>query len=168
VNRSQKASVVSSLREKVTNASLVVITKQKGLNAQEVANFRNCVREGGAEYQVTKNSLARRAVEETQLAVLAEHFTGVTAITYSSDPIAAAKIAVKYANENEKFSIVCGALNGAFLDAHAIKEIAILPSLDTLRGKIVGLIQAPAQRVATLVQAVPSGVARVISAYSEK
>lgn len=168
MNRSQKESLVEDIKKKVKDASLIVVTQQAGLNAEEVEALRNKVREGGAFYQVTKNSLARRAVQETQASELIEYFKGVTAITYSADPVAAAKVAVNYANGNEKFSIVCGVLDGNFLDANAVKEIATLPSLDALRGKLVGLLQAPAQKVATLVQAVPSGIARVIAAYSEK
>jgi len=126
------------------------------------------MRNAGARYRVTKNRLARRALEGTPFANLAPLFTGPTAIAFSRDPVAAAKAAVEYANRNNKLTVIGGGLSGQALDAAAIKALASLPSLDELRGKLIGLLNAPATKLATLLQAPAGQLARVMAAYAEK
>jgi large subunit ribosomal protein L10 len=123
------------------------------------------MREAGAAFKVTKNRLAKIALKGTKFEGLAEQFTGPTAIAVSLDPVAAAKVAVEYANKNEKLQIVCGALDEEALDADAVKALAKLPSLDELRGTIIGLIQAPATKIAGVLQAPGGQLARVFGAY---
>ena len=126
------------------------------------------MRSAGARYRVTKNRLAQRALEGTPFDGLAPLFTGPTAIAFSRDPVAAAKVAVDYANRNTKLTIIGGGLSGQPLDAAGVKALATLPSLDELRGKIIGLLNAPATKLATLLQTPGSQLARVVAAHAEK
>src|SRR5690348_3391957 len=125
------------------------------------------MRNAGASYRVTKNRLVKRAIEGTPFAALAPLFTGPTAIAFSQDPVAAAKAAVEYANRNAKLTIVGGGLSGQMLDQAGVKALAILPSLDELRSKIIGLINAPATKLAVLLQTPGGQLARVLAAHAE-
>ena len=124
------------------------------------------MREAGCKFKVTKNRLAKIALKETKFEALEESFTGPTAIAVSKDPVAAAKVAVEFANENEKLTIIGGALEADVLDVDGVKSLAKLPSLDELRGKIVGLLQAPATKVAGVLQAPAGQLARVMGAHA--
>src|ERR1700758_1102824 len=146
----------------------MVVTHQTGLNVAEVTQLRRQVRGAGASFRVTKNRLARRALAGTPFEVLAPLFTGPTAIAFSRDPLAAAKEVVEFAKRNDKRTIIGGGLAGRQLDATAIKELARLPPLDQLRGKLVGLLQAPATRLATVLRAPAAQLARVLAACSER
>jgi large subunit ribosomal protein L10 len=168
VDRAQKQALTASLHQDLADTVCVVITHQSGLTVDEATQLRRQMRSAGARYRVTKNRLARRAVEGTPFEALAPLFTGPTAIAFSHDPVAAAKAAVEYANRNTKLTIVGGGLQGQTLDAAGIKALATLPSLDELRGKIIGLINAPATKLATLLQTPGGQLARVLAAYSEK
>jgi len=168
VDRIGKETVVSGLRNVFESANLVVITQFSGLTVAEATDLRKQMREAGANFKVTKNRLALRALEGTSFSGLANLFLGPTAIAYSDDAVAAAKVAVSYAKKNEKLVIIGGALAGDTLDVSRIKALAELPSLDELRAQLVGLIQTPATRVAGVIQAPAGQLARVISAYSEK
>jgi large subunit ribosomal protein L10 len=168
VDRAQKQALTASLHQDLADTVCVVITHQNGLTVDEATQLRRQMRSAGARYRVTKNRLARRAVEGTPFEALAPLFTGPTAIAFSHDPVAAAKAAVEYANRNTKLTIVGGGLQGQTLDAAGIKALATLPSLDELRGKIIGLITAPATKLATLLQTPGGQLARVLAAYSEK
>ncbi|MGH7091066.1 MAG: 50S ribosomal protein L10, partial [Stellaceae bacterium] len=119
-------------------------------------------------FKVTKNRLARRALAGTKFEQIGPLFTGPTAIAFSRDPVAAAKIAVEFANRNAKLRIVGGSLGEKRLDAEGVKALAILPSLDQLRAKLVGLLQAPAGRLAAVLQAPAGQLARVLDAYAKK
>ena len=166
MDRSEKEKLVTSLHETLKKAELVVITQQSGLTVAEVTNLRRQMRQAGAGFKVTKNRLARRALEGTKFEGLGPMFTGPTAIAYSADPIAAAKVAVTYANSNEKLKIIGGAMGGQVLDPSGIKALATLPSLEELRAKIVGALQAPAAKLAAVLQAPAGQLARVFKAYA--
>ncbi|MFN4284133.1 MAG: 50S ribosomal protein L10 [Alphaproteobacteria bacterium] len=168
MDRSEKSSLVSSLRERFEGAALVVITRQSGLTVAESTDLRRKMLQAGASYKVTKNRLTRLALEGTQFNQLADLFTGPTAIATSKDPVAAAKVAVDYAKTNEKLEIVGGALNNQLLDADGVKALATLPSLDSLRGKLLGMIQTPATRIAGVLQAPAGQLARVLRAKADK
>ena len=167
MDRSQKSSQVSSLRERLDGATLVVITRQSGLTVAETTDLRRRMLKAGAGYKVTKNRLVRLALEGTKFTELASLFTGPTAIALSSDPVAAAKVAVEFAKSNEKLEIVGGALNSQVLDAAGIKALATLPSLDELRGKLLGMLQTPATRIAGVLQAPAGQLARVLRAKAD-
>jgi large subunit ribosomal protein L10 len=168
VDRAQKQKLVDSLHGTLMQTELVVVTQQVGMTVAEVTTLRRQMREAGAGFKVTKNRLARRALEGTKFAQLAPLFKGPTAVAYSTDPVAAAKVAVNYANANEKLSIVGGAMGGQLLDSKGIKALATLPSLNELRGKLVGLLQTPATRVAQVLRAPAGQLARVMGAYATK
>lgn len=168
MDRVTKEHFVSSLRDALSHAELVVVTRQIGLTVAESRNLRGAMRLGDSFYKVTKNTLARLAVRGTKFEGLESMFSGPMALAFSADPISAAKISVQYASTNEKFSIVGGALNGEILDVEGVKKLALLPSLDELRGKLVGVLQTPATRIATLMQAPAGQLVRVLNAYATK
>ena len=168
VNRSEKAEAIVELTRTFNDANLVVITRQSGLTVQEVTDLRRKIRAAGASYKVAKNRLTLRALEGTAFKALGPLFKGPTAIAYSKDPVAAAKVISAFAKDNEKLTIVGGALGEDTLDVAGVQALATLPSLDALRGKIIGLIQAPATKIAGVLAAPAGQVARVFSAYGAK
>jgi len=168
LDRAQKQQLADSLHQEFADNVCVVVTHQSGMTVAEVTQLRRQMIGAGARFRVTKNRLAKRALEGTSFAGLAPLFSGPTAIAYSRDPVAAAKAAVEYANRNNKFTIIGGGLNGQLLDEAGVKALATLPSLDELRGKIIGLINAPATKIAGLLQAPGGQLARLLAAHAEK
>ncbi len=168
VDRSQKEQLVATLRTVFEDTTLVVVTHQTGLTVAEMTDLRRRMRAAGASFKVTKNRLARLALEGTKCIGISDLFTGPTAIAYSSDPVAAAKVAVGFAKGNDKLLVVGGVMGDQMLDPVAIKALAELPSLDELRAKLVGLLGTPATRIAGVLQAPAGQVARVVNAYAQK
>lgn len=166
MDRTQKQALVETLQNELGGAACIVVTHQSRMSVAEATQLRRQMREAGAGFRVTKNRLAKRALDGTPFASLAPLFTGPTAVAFSHDPIAAAKAAVTFANRNDKLTIVGGGIAGQTLDAAGVKALATLPSLDELRGKIIGLIQAPATKLAGLLQAPGAQIARVLSAHA--
>ncbi len=166
MERAQKVEIVASLHEIFANAGLVVVARQQGLTVAEAIELRRKMGEAGATYRVIKNRLARIALEDTPYSGLSDLFAGPTAIAFSDDPVAAAKVVVDYAKGNEKLIVLGGGLGEDRLDADRVKALASLPSLDELRGKVVGLLQAPATKVAGVLQAPGGQLARVLGAYA--
>jgi large subunit ribosomal protein L10 len=167
VDRVQKQQVVETLQRDLAETACVVVTHQSGINVTEATQLRRQVRSAGASFRVTKNRLAKRALVGTAFEPLASLFSGPTAIAFSRDPVAAAKVVVEFANRNNKLTIVGGGLAGRQLDAGEVRELASLPSLDELRGKLIGLLQAPATRLASVLQAPAGQIARVLAAHAE-
>ncbi len=157
MNREEKTELLNMLHEVFSNAESVVITEYLGLTVAEADELRNKVRDAGASLRVTKNRIARLAVKDTKFEGLADLFKGPVAMAYANDPIAACKACVEFAKNNEKLVIVGGALSDKALTLDEIKELAAIPSMDELRAKLIGLLQAPAAQLA-----------RVTKAYSEK
>jgi large subunit ribosomal protein L10 len=168
VDRTQKQALVETLQSDFAGSTCIIVTHQSRMSVAEATELRRQMRAAGAGFKVTKNRLAKRALEGTEFAGLAPLFTGPTAVAYSRDPVAAAKAAVTFANRNDKLTIVGGGLSGQALDAAAVRALATLPSLDELRGKIIGLIQAPATKLAGLLQAPAGQLARVLAAHADK
>jgi large subunit ribosomal protein L10 len=168
VDRTQKQKLVDTLQHDLGNTACVLVTHQSGLSVAEVTQLRRQIRGAGASFRVTKNRLARRALAGTPFEPLASLFTGPTAIAFSRDPVAAAKVLVAFANRNDKLTIIGGGLAGQQIDAIGVKDLASLPSLDELRGKLIGLLQAPATKIAGVLQAPAAQLARVFSAYADK
>jgi large subunit ribosomal protein L10 len=168
VDRKQKRELVTSLNKVFNEAALVVVTRQSGMTVAESTDLRVKMRAAGAQYKVAKNRLVKLALKETQHESLSKYFEGVTAIAYSEDPIAAAKVIAGFSKGNKKVEIVAGGLNGVEMDMAGIKALAELPSLDELRSKMLGLFMAAPTKVATVLQAPASQLTRVIKAYSEK
>jgi len=168
VDRTQKEATIADLQSKLQDTGLVVVTHHLGLTVAEVTDLRGKIRAAGASFKVTKNRLARRALQGTQFEGLDGLFKGPTAIAYSKDPVAAAKVVADYAKTNEKLKIVGAALGDQILDVEGVKALATLPSLDELRAKLVGMIATPATRIAQVVNAPAGSLARVIGAYARK
>jgi large subunit ribosomal protein L10 len=168
VDRARKEELVTELNQSFAEAALVVVTQQTGLTVSESTELRNRMREAGAGYKVTKNRLAKLALAGTPYEPITDLFSGPTAIAYSADPVAAARVAVNYAKENDKLTVVGGAMGDTLLDENAVKALASLPSLDELRGKLVGLLNAPATKVAGVLQAPAGQLARVFGAYANQ
>ncbi|MBB43333.1 MAG: 50S ribosomal protein L10 [Rhodospirillaceae bacterium] len=164
MDRLQKEDLVGNLKDIFSTANLVVVTRPVGLTVAESTDLRTKMRDAGALFRVTKNRITRLALAGTTFEPLSDLFSGPTAIAYSDDPITAAKVAVKYAGENDKLQIVGGGLYDQILDSEGIANLAKLPSLDELRGKLVGLISTPATRIAGVMQAPGGQLARVLQA----
>ena len=168
MDRTKKAEVVESLNGLLGDAGSVVVAHYSGMTVAQMSDLRSRMRAAGASFKVAKNRLAVRALQGTAAQGIAHLFKGPTGIAYSKDPIAASKVVVAYAKENDKLVILGGVVDGTAIDANGIKALAELPSLDELRGKIVGLLQAPATKLAGLLAAPAGQLARVIGAYSQK
>src|SRR4051812_5881476 len=168
MDRVQKAESVKELNGLFAEAGAVVVAHYAGMTVAQMSDLRSRMRAAGASFKVAKNRLAKRALEGTPAAGIADLFTGPTGIAYSADPVAAPKVLVAYAKENDKLVILGGAAAGSVLDLQGIKTLAELPSLDQLRGRIIGLLQAPATKVAGVLQAPAGQLARVLSAYANK
>lgn len=166
--RENKAKVVSALSEVFRAAPVIVVAHNSGLTVAEMGILRGRLREAGARMRVTKNKLAKRALDGAPCAGIASLFEGPTAIAWSEDPMAAPKVFARFAKENEKLVIRGGALGATVLDQAAVTALAALPSLDELRARLVGLLTAPQTKLARLLKAPAGGLARVIAAHAEK
>ncbi|ABI61443.1 LSU ribosomal protein L10P [Granulibacter bethesdensis] len=168
LERTEKREFVASLAAVFAETSIVVVTQNKGLTVAEVTELRRRVRAAGANYKVAKNRLANLALEGSQFEGIKPLLKGPTALAWSEDPVAAAKVVVDFAKTNDKLAILGGSLGSQTLDASGVKALADLPSLDTLRAQLVGLISTPATRIAGVLQAPAGQLARVFGAYSKK
>jgi large subunit ribosomal protein L10 len=166
VDRAAKEAMVASLHEVFSNANAVVVTHYLGITAGEATELRRQMRAAGARFRVTKNSLTKLALADTPYDYLTSLFSGPTAIAVSADPVAAAKAAVDFAKTNENLIILGGGLGATPLAEAEVKNLASLPSLDELRGQLVGLINAPATKIAGVLQAPAGQLARVIDAHA--
>lgn len=165
MDRNQKAELVASLNGVFSSAGVVVVTHYSGLNVAEMTILRAKMLEAGASFKVSKNRMAKLALEGTTAAPIAELFSGPTAIGWSDDPVAAPRIIANFAKDNEKLVILGGVMGDTVLDATGVKALAELPSLDELRGKLVGMISTPATRIAAITAAPAGQLARVFGAY---
>ena len=168
MDRAQKAETVATLNGVLKKAHTIVVTRNAGLNASETFDLRRKVREAGASLRVAKNRLAKRALDGTEFGALGTLLKGPTVLALSKDPVAAAKVCVEYARKNDKFVILGGMMGQTLLDADGVKALATMPSLDQLRGTLVGLLKAPATRVAGILQAPAGQLARVMGAQGAK
>jgi large subunit ribosomal protein L10 len=168
MDRSQKADVVEELKRVFSETSVVVVTRNLGLTVAQSTDLRLKMRDAGAQFKVTKNRLALIALEGSRYKPISDLLTGPTALATSGDPVAAAKVAVDFAKTNDRFEIVGGAMGDTVLDVNGIKALAALPSLDELRAKIVGLVQAPATKIARTVSEPGAQLARIFAAYGAK
>ena len=157
MKREEKQQLISEMKDVFNKAALVVVALNKGITMAETTELRNNVRADGANYRVTKNRLTKLALAGTPCEAISDLMVGPTALAYSEDPISAAKAVVKLAKNNDRFEVVGGVMNGEKIDVKMVESLASLPSLDELRGKLIGLLQAPAGQLA-----------RVTKAYSEK
>jgi large subunit ribosomal protein L10 len=168
MDRAQKAESVASLNAVFNEVSVVVVTRNLGLTVAQSTQLRTRMRDAGAAYKVAKNSLAKLAIANTDYEGIGDMLTGPTALATSVDPVAAAKAAVDFAKTTDKIEIVGGSMGAQVLDAEGIKALASMPSLDELRAKLIGLVQAPATKLAQLTTAPAAKLARVFAAYADK
>ena len=168
MDRSQKTDAVAQLNNVFNEAGVVVVTRNLGLTVAESTDLRAKMREAGATYQVAKNRLAKIALKDTDYAGIEEYLNGPTALAYSEDPVAAAKAVVEFAKSNDRIEVVGGSMGSQVLDEAGVKALASMPSLDELRGKLVGLVNAPATKIAQVVNAPANKLARVFGAYAAK
>jgi large subunit ribosomal protein L10 len=168
MERAQKSEMVGMLEGMFDDAGVVVVTHYSGLTVAEMTQLRTQLREVGAQLKVVKNRLVKRALAGKTGEAAAGMFTGPVAIAYSADPVAAPKAAVEFAKKNDKLVLIGGWMGEQVLDESGVKSLASLPSLDQLRGKLIGLVQAPATKVAGVLQAPAGQLARVLKAYADK
>ena len=168
MDRSQKADLVAELKNVFAETGVVVVTRNLGLSVAQSSDLRAKMRDAGAQFKVAKNRLAKIALEGSKYSPIGEFLTGPTALATSSDPVAAAKVAVEFAKSNDRFEIVGGAMGETLLDIAGVKALAELPSLDELRGTLIGLIQAPATKIARVTAEPGAQLARIFSAYAAK
>ena len=167
MKRSEKKELVDKLKDELDTSSSVIVAHYSGLTVNESEQIRTEMRNNGAKFKVTKNRLTKLALEQTQFKALADLFSGPTAIAYSDDPVASAKVAVSFEKKLENFKIIGGGYDGERIDLDKINFLATLPSMDELRGKIVGLISAPVQKIASIVKEPAEQVTRLISVKSK-
>ena len=168
MDRAEKRQLVATLNETFSNASVVVVAHYSGLTVAQMSALRRQMKQAGASLKVAKNRLVKIALEGTALANAAPLFKGPTVIAYSSDPVAAPKVAVDFARGHDKFVILGGAMGRTNLDAKGVEALATMPSLDELRARLVGMINTPATRIAGVLQAPAGQLARVFGAYAKK
>jgi large subunit ribosomal protein L10 len=168
VDRAAKADLVSTLNGVFSSTAVVVVAHYSGLTVADMQKLRSQMKQAGASVKVAKNRLAKIALEGTAVASIAPLMKGPTLIAHSSDPVAAAKVAVAFAKENDKLVILGGAMGATALNPDGVKALATMPSLDELHAKLVGLIQAPATKIAQLSTAPAAKLARVFGAYANK
>ncbi len=168
MDRTEKREFVASLASVFAETSMVVVSLNKGMTVAEVTDLRRRMRGAGATFKVAKNRLATLALDGTRFDGLAPMLKGPTTLAWSKDPVAVSKAAVEFARTNEKFVLLGGALGTQTLDAAGVKALSELPSLDELRAKLVGLLVAPATRIAGVLQAPGGQLARVLAAHASK
>ncbi len=168
MDRAQKSEAVAELRQTFSETQVVVVTRNLGMTVAQSTALRNRMRDAGARYKVTKNTLTLIALEGTTYAPIGDMLTGPTALATSPDPVAAAKAAVDFARTTDKFEIVGGAMGDTVLDVNGVRSLAELPSLDELRATIVGLVQAPATKIARTIAEPAALLARVVGAFAAK
>ncbi len=168
MERAEKREVVTALHDVFAKTGVVVVAHYAGLTVAQMTKLRSEMRNAGGRVKVAKNRLVKLALEGTDAKGIADLLKGPTCLAFSADPIAAPKIAVKFAKANEKFVILGGAMGATVLDAKGVNSLADLPSLDELRGKLIGLIQAPASKIARTLNEPGAQLARVFGAYGKK
>ena len=167
MDRAAKSELVASLNSVFQDTGVVLVAHYAGLTVADMQNLRKQMKQAGATVKVAKNRLAKIALDGTNIASIASLLTGPTLIAYSDDPVAAPKVAVDFAKINNKLVILGGAMGETALNADGVRALASLPSLDELRAKLVGLVQAPATKIAQVVNAPAAKVARVFGAYAK-
>lgn len=168
MNRTEKETFVSSLRSALEGAEIVIVTKQSGLTVSESSALRAKMRETGASFKISKNTLAKLAVQGLACEVVSDLLNGPTGISYGNDPVATAKTIADFMKKNEKMEILGASFGGKFLNSSAVNQLAQLPSRDELRSKLIALLQAPATQIARITREPAALVARVCSAYGRK
>ncbi|MFN3688019.1 50S ribosomal protein L10 [Salinarimonas sp.] len=167
MDRAAKRELAATLNGVFTSTSVVVVAHYSGLSVADMQKLRAQMKQAGASVKVAKNRIAKIALEGTEVASISQYLQGPTLLAYSDDPVAAPKVAVDFAKANDKLVILGGAMGQTALNPDGVKALATLPSLDELRGTLIGLIQAPATKIAQLSTAPAAKLARVFGAYAK-
>lgn len=168
MDKAAKSDAVATLNDVFSKTSVVVVAHYAGLTVAQFQKLRREMKANGATVKVAKNRLAKIALEGTDVASISPLLKGPTLIAYSSDPVAAPKVAVAFAKDHDKLVILGGAMGTTALNPDGVKALATMPSLDELRAKLLGLLQAPATKIAQLSTAPAAKLARVFQAYADK
>lgn len=168
VERAGKRDLVDSLQKALSGAGSIVVAQNSGLTVADLESLRKQMKSAGGQVKVAKNRLAKLALKETDNADMSALFVGPTVIAFSTDPMTAPKVAAKFAEKNQKYVILGGAMGKTGLDANNVKALATMPSLDELRATLAGMLKQPATRIASVVQAPGGNIARVLAAYADK
>ncbi|MBX9588810.1 MAG: 50S ribosomal protein L10 [Hyphomonadaceae bacterium] len=164
MDRAQKRELVTTLNEEWKDSGVIVVAHYKGMTVAQMTDFRKRMKEAGGAVKVAKNKLAKLALKDTEVETISDLLKGQTCVAYSEDPVSAARVSVKYARENDKLIILGGAMGRTRLDSAGVKALADLPSLDELRGTLIGLLQAPAGKIARILNEPGGMLARVLAA----
>jgi large subunit ribosomal protein L10 len=164
VDRAQKHELVTTLNDTFANSNVIVVAHYAGLTVGQMTDLRRQMREAGGRLRVAKNRLAKLALEGTKSKGIADLLTGPTCLAFSDDPVAAPKVAVNFARTNDRLVILGGAMGDKLLDPEGVKALASLPSLDELRATLIGLVMAPAGKIARTINEPASQLARVFAA----
>ncbi|OUS37666.1 50S ribosomal protein L10 [Rhodobacterales bacterium 56_14_T64] len=168
MDRAQKEKLVDELGQIFESSGVVVVSRYVGLTVAEMQDLRARATEAGGSVRVAKNRLAKIALEGKPCASISDLLTGMTVLTFSEDPVAAAKVAQEYAKENKKFVILGGAMGENALDVAGVEAVSKMPSRDELIASIVGCIGAPASNIAGAIGAPASNIASILSTIEEK
>ena len=168
MNRTEKQEFVTNFKSVLSNSNFVLVTHYKGLTVSEISSLRGKFKENNANFKVTKNSLAKRAVENTDYNNLQQFFAGPTAIAYSDDPVSTAKVVYDFSKENDNLKIIAAAMGSKELNIDDVKKLASLPSMENIRAKIVSLISSPLSNIVSIVSEPSSKLVRLLNAKNEK
>lgn len=168
MERAEKRELVSSLQSAFAGAGSIVVAQNAGLTVANLESLRTQMRQAGGSVKIAKNRLAKLALKDTDNADISALFSGPTVIAFATDPMTAPKVAAAFADKNQKFVVLGGAMGKTGLDAEGVKALATLPSLDQLRATLAGMLKQPATRIASVVQAPGGQIARVLAAYADK
>jgi large subunit ribosomal protein L10 len=168
VERAEKAELITALQSSFKDAGSIVVARNTGLTVADLENLRKQMKQAGGSVKIAKNRLAKLALKDTDNADISALFTGPTVVAYAKDPMTAPKVASAFADKNQKFVVLGGAMGKTGLDANSVKALATMPSLDQLRATLAGMLKQPATRIASILQAPGGQVARVIAAYADK
>ena len=168
MKRSDKNDFVQNMKDELKGSNSIIVAHYDGLSVSETDSLRKEMRNNGAKFKVTKNRLTRIALADTPYESIADLFVGPTAIAYSSDPVAPAKVSVIFEKKLQNFKIIGGSYDGKKIDKDKINFLASLPSLDQIRGILLGLLNSPAQKIASIVQAPAGQLARLVNARSDQ
>ncbi len=167
MNQTEKERVVEDVRQELNRASVVIVTRYRGLSVADMTRLRREMHASGSQYRVIKNTLARRATQGTLFEGLAPFLTGPTGVAISADPVAPAKVLAAFTKKTPMLEVVGGVLNGTVLNASGIGELAKLPSREVLIAKVLGTMIAPIQSFVGVLVAVPAGLVRVLDRIRE-
>lgn len=168
VNRTEKTNFVTNFNALLSKTNFVLVTQYKGLSVEEISLLRKQIKEKNAFFKVTKNSLAKRAIKNTNFEILDQFFVGPTAIAYSEDPVSTAKVVFDFSKKNENLKIIAGVMDKEELGVEEIKKLASLPSMEIIRTKILGLISSPLSKIVTILNEPSSKIVRLLDSKNNK